>query len=126
MASKNSLDSDVSHQNSPLMLSQAVLGVGRCSRAVRPSSPLEAPNSLAQAAAAVHVQIMGDWQAADPPVSLVSGSPPPRGSKDIAQDMSKVLLAAKGPAREDKNRNDNVEPNGFTGNERLKKCCPQW
>ena len=61
MASNNSLDRDVSHQNSPTMLSQAMLGVGRCSRAVNPSSPLDlAPNSLAQATAG-HVQIVGDW-----------------------------------------------------------------
>ena len=108
VASNSSLDRSVSHRDSPMMLSQAVLGVGRCSRAVSPSSLWDlAPISLDQATAGVHVQIMGHWQAADPRVSL-SASPLPKMFQRTCEMPQRCQWTCQNG--EQKNRNDNVEP----------------
>lgn len=114
VASNNSLDRYVSHQNSPMILSQAMLEVGRCSRAVNPSSPLDLAPKLPSP---------GDCRPCTNYGRLAS-------CRFCRSGFTRFLASPEVPVPMDLpdwgNRNDNVEPNGFTTRGRSARCriCP--
>ena len=95
-------------------LSQAMLGVGRCSRAVNPSSPLDLARKLPSP---------GDCRPCTNYGRLAS-------CRFCRSGFTRFLASPEVPVPMDLpdwgNRNDNVEPNGFTTRGRSARCriCP--